>query len=214
MNTLAFSSSRPEPSVRPGKRTGDVLELRRLVLRRPAEEDIVAMTALADNIRIASKLPDMPHPYTIADAGWFIRRLRDRQSGVTAFAITERSSGTLVGCCKVEAKDGNSESRIGFWIGEGWWNRGYMTEAAQALADYAFTTSPRLISIRASVQVANPAARRVLEKCGFQYAGPGTETNIRRGNLVPVDRYQLDRGIWSAIKSWSRAGADSSRQIA
>jgi RimJ/RimL family protein N-acetyltransferase len=214
MNTLAFSTGRPERSALPGAYPGDMLELERLVLRRPAEEDIVAMTALADNIRIASKLPDMPHPYTIADAGRFIRRLHDHRNGLSGFAILERESGTLVGCGKIEAGENDSEGRIGFWTGEPYWNRGYMTEAAQALIDHAFTHSPHRITIRASVTAINPAARRVLEKCGFQYAGPGAETDIRMGCLVPVDHYQIDRGIWKAIKVWSRASATRHRQIA
>lgn len=214
MNALAFPAIRPERSALPTAKSGDVLELRRLVLRQPAEADIVAMTALADNIRIASKLWDMPHPYTIADAGRFIRRLRDQRHGLSAFSITERASGALIGCCKIAAGESDGESRIGFWIGEPYWNRGYMTEAAQALIDHAFTNSPRLITIRAGVQVVNPAARRVLEKCGFQYAGPGAETDIRLGCLVPVDHYQIDRGIWSAIKAWSQAGATGRRRIA
>ena len=205
MNALAFPISRPERGTTPAAGTDGAAETRRLILRRPSEEDIVALTALADNSRIAAKLPDIPHPYTIADAGRFIRRLRDRQSGLTGFAITERSTGTLVGCCKLEAGDSDGETRLGLWIGEMHWSRGYATEAAQSLIDYAFTRSPRLIAIRASISVINPGARRVLEKCGFQYAGPGAETDIRNGSMVPVDYYRIDRGIWSAIKAWPQA---------
>lgn len=207
MNALAFPISRPERGIQPAARRNDAIETRRLVLHRPVEEDIVALTALADNISIAARLPDMPHPYTISDASRFIRRLRDGGKDLTGFVIRERDSGALIGCCKIEACDTEGESRIGFWIGEPYWSKGYMTEAAQALIDHAFTHSPRLITLRASAQFTNPAARRVLEKCGFQYAGPGAETDIRMGCLVPVDNYQIDRGIWSAIKAWAQAGA-------
>jgi RimJ/RimL family protein N-acetyltransferase len=211
MNALAFPLDRAERGTLPIGNTTETIETRRLVLRRPAEEDLVAITALADNVRIAAKLPDMPHPYTISDAGRFIRRLRDRESGLTGFAITERDSGTLIGCCKLQADETDGENRLGLWIGECHWNRGYATEAAQALVDHAFTRSPRLITIRTSIRTINPAARRMLEKCGFQYAGPGAESDIRMGCLVPVDCYQIDRGIWAAIKGWSQAGADTRR---
>lgn len=213
MNALAFPAIRLERGILPAKSI-ETIETRRLVLRRPAEEDIVAMTGLADNSRIAAKLPDMPHPYTIADASRFIRRLHDRESGLIGFAITNRDSGALMGCGKLQAGETEGESRIGLWIGEAHWNRGYATEAAQALVDHAFSRSPRLITIRTSIRTINPAARRLLEKCGFQYAGPGAETDIRMGCLVPVDHYQIDRGIWVAIKGWLQAGAGARRQIA
>ena len=214
MNALAFAAIRPERGMPPATGGADTIETRRLLLRRPVEDDIVAMTALANNGRIAAKLPDMPHPYTIADASRFIRRLRDRESGLTGFAITDRDSGVLIGCGKLLAGETEGESRIGLWIGEAHWNRGHATEAAQALVDHAFSRSPRLITIRTSIRTINPAARRMLEKCGFQYAGPGAETDIRTGCLVPVDHYQIDRGIWAAIKAWSQSGAGTLRQIA
>jgi RimJ/RimL family protein N-acetyltransferase len=204
MNALAFPISRAGRGIAPVIERNEAIETRRLILRRPAEDDIVAMTALADNIRIATKLPDMPHPYTISDAGRFIRRLRDRSTCLTGFVITEADTGTLIGCGKLEAGETDSETRIGLWVGEAHWNKGNATEAAQALVDHAFSRSPRLIGIRASVAVMNPAARRVLEKCGFQYASPGAEMDIRMGCMVPVDHYQIDRGIWSAVKAWSQ----------
>jgi len=213
MNALAFPISRPERGIPPVTKRDEAIETRRLILRRPTEDDIVAMTALADNGRIAGKLPDMPHPYTIADAGRFIRRVRDRQGGLIGFAIAERETDGLIGCSKLEAGETDRESRIGLWVGEAHWNKGYATEAAQALVDHAFSQAPRLVGIRASVAVINPAARRVLEKCGFQFAGPGAETDIRMGCMVPVDHYQIDRGIWSAIKGWSQAGAGARRQM-
>jgi RimJ/RimL family protein N-acetyltransferase len=211
MNALAFRFDRPAPAIPPRAPVDDAIDTPRLVLREPVEGDIVPMTALADNVRIAARLPDMPHPYTISDAGRFIRRLRERANGLAAFAITRRDDGTLVGCSKIEAGEMDGESHLGLWIGESHWNRGYATEAAHALLDHAFSRSPRLITIRTGIRTINPAARRMLEKCGFQYAGPGAEADIRTGSLVPVDRYQIDRGIWSAIKGWSRA--DGKKQL-
>jgi RimJ/RimL family protein N-acetyltransferase len=214
MTTLAFATRHIARGPAPVASPIEAIDTRRLVLRPPAEEDIVAITALADNVRLAAKLPDMPNPYTISDAGRFIRRQRDRRSGLTAYVVTERDRGTLIGCCKIEAGETDNESRIGFWTGEPFWNRGYMTEAAQALIDHAFTHSQHLARIGARVGVVNPAPRRVLEKCGFQYAGPGTETDIRLGSLVPVDHYRIDRGIWMAIRNWSRENATGRRGIA
>jgi RimJ/RimL family protein N-acetyltransferase len=50
--------------------------------------------------------------------------------------------------------------------------------------------------------VSNPASRRVLEKCAFQWTGVRL-TRIRSINsAAPVDRFRLDRGLWASLKSW------------
>ncbi|CAN7461846.1 GNAT family N-acetyltransferase [Rhizobium sp. LjRoot254] len=205
MNTAAFPISRIARTQPAEVRRPDAIELKRLVLRGLEEQDIVPMTALADNIRVAAKAWDMPQPYTISDAGRFLRRVREADD-LTVFAITHRDHDAFLGCCKLEAGEDETERQIGFWLGEAYWDRGYMTEALQGLVDHAFANAPRLTRLSADIQVVNPGARRVLEKCGFQYAGPGGRRDARLGCLMPVDHYCMDRGIWMALKAWSRAG--------
>ena len=48
------------------------------------------------------------------------------------------------------------------------WGQGYATEAARAVIDYAFEEFGST-ELRAGARVVNPASRRVLEKCGFQW---------------------------------------------
>ena len=205
MHMSAFSPARIA-RIRPVEaERADVIALRRLVLRRPEEQDIVPMTALADNIRVASRAWDMPRPYTISDAGRFLRRVREADD-LTVFAITHRETGAFLGCCKLDVSEEKTERQVGFWLGEAHWSRGYMTEALQGLIDHAFAEDPRLARISADIQAFNSGARRVLEKCGFQYAGPGARRDARLGYLVPADHYRMDRSIWMALKAWSRAG--------
>jgi len=53
--------------------------------------------------------------------------------------------------------------------------------------------------------VSNPASRRVLEKCGFQWTGV-IPTRIRAiASAAPVDRFRLDRRLWASLKSWGSA---------
>ncbi|MDB5550434.1 MAG: acetyltransferase [Rhizobium sp.] len=204
MNMSAFPVSRIARVQPVAARRTDAIELMRVVLRKLDEQDIVPMTALADNSRVASKAWDMPHPYTISDAGRFLRRVRETDD-LTAFAITHRDHDAFLGCCKLEAGEDEGERQIGFWLGEAHWHRGYMTEALQGLVDHAFSNAAGLTRLSADIQMINPGARRVLEKCGFQYAGPGARRDARRGCLVPADHFRIDRGIWMALKAWSRA---------
>ena len=71
----------------------------------------------------------------------------------------------------------------------------------RALIDHAFTDLGHE-ALQSSVRVTNPDSRRVLEKCGFQWTGVGLCRIRALGSSVPVDRFRLERGIWTALKSW------------
>jgi RimJ/RimL family protein N-acetyltransferase len=49
----------------------------------------------------------------------------------------------------------------------------------------------------AGARVSNPASRRVLEKCGFQWTGVGLYRIRAIKSSAPVDRFRLDRGLWA-----------------
>ena len=175
-----------------------VLVTERLVLREPRESDIPALVMLADNRHVAQMLARMPHPYGEAEARAFIAMTRLRQPGVS-YALTLAGTGTFIGCAGLNAKERGLE--LGYWIGEPYWKRGYATEAAHALVDLAFRATGISV-LHASARVINPASRRVIHKCGFQYAGQGMMNSIVAGQ-VPVERYRLDRKTWESLRSWS-----------
>ena len=56
--------------------------------------------------------------------------------------------------------------------------------------------------LHVSARVINPASRRVIHKCGFQYAGQGMMNSIVSGQ-VPIERYRLDRKTWESLRNWS-----------
>ncbi|TIS45942.1 MAG: GNAT family N-acetyltransferase, partial [Mesorhizobium sp.] len=92
-----------------------------------------------------------------------------RRAGIVR-ALRLASTGTFVGCAGLNTTDRGLE--LGYWIGEPYWKRGYATEAAHALVDLAFQKTSIQV-LHASTRVINPASRRVIHKCGFQYAGQG-----------------------------------------
>ena len=175
-----------------------VLVTNRLIMRAPRESDIPALVQLADNRHVAQMLARMPHPYGEAEARTFIAMSRIRQPGAT-YALTLAGTGILVGCAGLNARDRGLE--LGYWIGEPYWKQGYATEAAHALVDLAFQ-STAISVLHVSARVINPASRRVIHKCGFQYAGQGMMNSLVAGQ-VPVERYRLDRRTWESLRSWS-----------
>ena len=85
-----------------------------------------------------------------------------------------------------------------------YWGRGYATEAARALIDHAFgELGYERLAGRA--RVSNPASRRVLEKCGFQWTGVSLIRIRALKSSAPVDCFRLDRGLWASLRSWGNA---------
>jgi RimJ/RimL family protein N-acetyltransferase len=177
-----------------------VLATERLVLRPPRKADARAITRLVNDRRIAENTALIPHPYALADAHEFIARATEREPK-TSFVVT-LADGQLIGGCAVAIHQGR-DPEIGYWIGVRYWGCGYATEAARVLVDHAFGTlaCERLAS---GARVSNPASRRVLEKCGFQWSAAALLRIRALGASVPIDRFRLDRGLWASLKSWGK----------
>jgi RimJ/RimL family protein N-acetyltransferase len=178
-----------------------VLETARLLLRAPLADDAKAIAALANDNRIAQNLLRHPHPYTLQDAETFIASV-NRPGSETAFLITDRADN-LLGACGIAKLDGETPE-LGYWLGVAHWGKGYATEAARAVIDHAFADLG-CDTLLAGARVSNPASRRVLEKCGFQWTGVGLYRIRALKSSAPVDRFRLDRGLWASLKSWSDA---------
>lgn len=175
-----------------------VLETRRLVLRAPRLEDAKTVAALANDRRIAENTARIPYPYDVADAEAFISSLR--AGGEAMFLITLLNH-SVIGACGIMLQEETPE--LGYWLGVPYWGNGYATEAVHAVVDYAFTDLG-YEALQAGARVTNPASRRVLEKCGFQWTGVGLYRIRAISSSAPIDRFRLERGIWSALKGWGR----------
>ncbi|MGA8388528.1 MAG: GNAT family N-acetyltransferase [Pseudolabrys sp.] len=177
-----------------------VLETKRLALRAARLEDAKAVAALANDRRIAENTARIPYPYKLADAEQFIAGANKK--GEAAYLITLRD-GTIIGACGLMFHYDDTPE-IGYWLGVPYWNKGYATEALHALIDYSFTDLTH-DAVQAGARVTNPASRRVLEKCGFQWTGVGLYRINSIKSSAPIDRFRLERRIWSALKTWGRA---------
>jgi RimJ/RimL family protein N-acetyltransferase len=154
---------------------------------------------LANDRRIAENTARIPHPYNVSDAEGFISGV-NKAGGEVAFLITLRDQ-TIIGACGVATLVDAPE--VGYWLGAPYWGQGYATEALHAVIDYAFTDLDHE-ALHAGARVTNPASRRVLEKCGFQWTGVGLYRIRAINSSAPIDRFRLERGIWSALKGWGR----------
>jgi RimJ/RimL family protein N-acetyltransferase len=197
--TLASQTAKPVLARQPEDRGVPVLETERLVLRSPRRSDVKAIVRLVSDRRVAENTARIPHPYGIEDAERFIAAV-NRQDGEATFAITRGAD--LIGVCGVEPRETAPE--IGYWLGAPYWGRGFATEAVRAVIDHAFGTLGH-DTLQAGARIGNPASRRVLEKCGFQWTGVGLYRIRAINSSAPLDRFRLDRGLWASLKAWRHA---------
>jgi RimJ/RimL family protein N-acetyltransferase len=186
----------PRESIR--EASTPVLETKRLALRAPRLEDAKTIATLANDRRIAENTARIPHPYKLADAKAFIDGA-NRAGSEAVFLVTLHDE-TIIGACGIVKSESTPE--LGYWLGVPYWGKGYATEALHAVIDYAFDDLG-YAAVQAGARVTNPASRRVLEKCGFQWTGVGLYRIASIKSSAPIDRFRLERGIWTALKGWA-----------
>ena len=175
-----------------------VLETERLTLRAPRHEDVKAIATLANDRRVAENTARVPHPYDVGDAERFVASV-NRRDGEACFVIV--LDDTPIGVCGLDPRDGGPE--LGYWLGVRYWGRGYATEAVRAVIDHGFGELD-FETLQAGARVSNPASRRVLEKCAFQWSGVRLTRIAAIKSAAPVDRFRLDRRLWASLKAWRR----------
>src|SRR5215472_4227655 len=157
------------------ERSLSVLATERLILRAPCFEDAKTIATLANERRIAENTLRIPHPYGLADAQSFITTA-NATGGEIVFLIARRG-GAVIGACGI-ARFGEEAPEIGYWLGVPFWGQGYAIEAVRALLDHAFDDLGYDV-VAGGARVSNPASRRVLEKCGFQWRASASIASAR-----------------------------------
>ncbi len=152
-------------------------------LRPFKESDAERLALLANNYNIAKFLRNgFPHPYTVAHAKGFIDSLKN-DNPTQRFVITVNDA--MIGGAGIHLQDDIFElnAELGYWIGEPYWGKGYMSDAIQQITDYAFANF-KINRIFARVFGNNPASMRVVEKAGFKLEAKYDQTLLKFGEVL------------------------------
>jgi RimJ/RimL family protein N-acetyltransferase len=178
-----------------------VLTTARLRLRRPAGGDHAAIAALAGNPQVVDTLTALPAECRGEPGEAFAIHLRGRAAviGAAAYGPVEESFSRTI--------------EIAVWIAAEHWGQGFGTEATQALIDRAFADE-RVSHLWCSKRATDTRARRIIEKCGFQFRERGMVRSPLARGAIPVERFVLERRNWRSLKSWGappemRGGSDA-----
>lgn len=159
------------------RRNPPALKGERVVLRLPAPNDYREWAGLRSESRAFLEPWEPRWAFDeLEKSAWRYRlgRYREDFARGTAipFFIFERKSERLLGGVTLgNIRHGVARSaHIGYWIGEKYAGRGYMSDALGLLVDHAFETM-RLHRIEAACIPDNNRSVRVLEKAGFKREG-------------------------------------------
>ena len=178
------------------------LETRRLLLRPFSLVDAPAVRRLAGDERIAATTLNIPHPYEPGMAEDWIDTHQESydRGGTVHFAVVRRQDSALFGAIGLRIEEAYDWAELGYWIGVRNWNKGYCTEAARAVVDYAFQERG-LNRIHAQHLLSNPASGRVLQKVGMTHEGVLRQHVKKRARYEDIVCYGLLRSEWEAGSS-------------
>jgi RimJ/RimL family protein N-acetyltransferase len=160
-----------------------------LVLRQFEPADTPRIVALCSSFEVAKNTLTIPHPYSLADAEAFLKRVangaerRDSYTWGITLATPAGEPGELQGAIGLRCDWTHRHAEAGYILGEVAWGHGYATEALRAVIRFAFTRTP-LVRLHAAYFARNPASGRVLEKCGFTREGLRPSMYERFGERV------------------------------
>jgi RimJ/RimL family protein N-acetyltransferase len=175
----------------------DILTTDRLILRPVSGRDVEAIAALADNYKIAVMLARLPYPYGIEHARDFIAWVDKKQDDEGIFGLYLKPEEAFIGVCSYELR-GEEAPELGYWLGEPYWGKGYMSEAVSSVTAHAFAVNKheRLMS---GCRLQNHASRRVLEKAGFEHIGRYDIDSLVLKAKLPGHRFHLTRERWEGL---------------
>lgn len=145
----------------------------RLVLRTPQPDDARVIARLANSPAVAKDTSALPHPFGADDARSWIQA-RDGHR----FVIAKKDDDQVLGCAELFQRDEDWE--LGLWLGRGFWNQGYGSEALIGLGPYALIELG-LKRLTAPVFAEHGAGLRLMEKAGFAKVGERVEYLEHRG---------------------------------
>lgn len=196
----------PQPLIRTG----------RLTLRRPEMRDAAAIAAALANYRASKMLTRVPQPYHLEDAEDFLGWLENDRPDGWFFAITlggvrailmpgseaanSNLGDRLVGFVSIERRNGHGREgwHIGYWLDEGQWGKGVMTEAVNAVVARFFAAQMGEV-LYSAVIADNPASLRIQGKLGFDITGVAEAYCESRAEMVRLITTELTFGGYMPV---------------
>lgn len=173
----------------------DTFETERLLLRRWKLTDADALYKYACDPEVGPHAGWPPHK-SVEESKMIIREVFTNDF---TWAVVLKETNEPIDCMgyypfgKSNIEIGKNDAEVGYWIGKPHWNKGYCTEALQAMIRYCYEKK-NFQTIWSDFFIDNPASGRVMEKCGFIDTGKENYcSNLYHGADRPVHIIKLEK---------------------
>ncbi len=153
----------PDPFIVPTLHAGEL----ELTGYRSADAEWV--TRLAGPLEV-TRFTGLPHPMPLEAAEHWVRRMLDRVDSLSGLGWVARLRGEPMGAGTLRLRPDEGIARLGFWLGQAYWGRGYGRAIAQTLTEYAFE-SLQVRRLEADCVSENVGSVKVLQSCGLRVEG-------------------------------------------
>ncbi len=180
------------------KHTGTIrIETERLILRKFKLEDAKQMFEnYTSKDKVTEYLTWWPHK-SVNDTQEYLKNFvlpEYKKKSTYRWAIVWKENNEVIGC--IDVVNNNEEkfrAELGWVIGDEYWGKGIMPEAARVVIKLLFNVG--YIRIEAIHDVKNPKSGRVMEKVGMKHEGVLRKYAVNRaGELQDCD-------MWAIIKN-------------
>jgi len=179
----------------------DIIRTARLVLRPLRADDDARIFELIAHWDILRFLSAPPWPYEREHARTFVNLRTQLEPNVITSVITHDDA--LVGVIDAAVKPASAVQpqrgyAIGYWLGQPYWGRGFMSEAARAFIAHVFDVTG-VDTIYSGAASDNAASLRVQEKLGFVRAGEAMLYIPARRKELPSTNTVLTRARFETL---------------
>ena len=180
-----------------------IVTTRRLIIRPMHLPDAPSTALNADNPLIAKYMSNMfPSPYTLARAEEWIN-MNTPLPYQENFVICERSSPQVV-IGGIGLKPGADiyahTGEVGYWIGQAYWGKGFMTEVLEGYTRWLFESWNKngqpMKRLTGKVFSGNIGSMRCFEKCGYAHEGVMKGHAEKYGEVIDVHMFGLTKPDW------------------
>ena len=182
-NTYSFFSNLPE------------IKTKALLLRPMKMRDAADIFRYASDPEVSKYVLWEPHR-SVSDTRTYIRYVRRlyRRGLPSSWAVVDLSSSVVIGSIGFMSYSAvHHSAEIGYSFSREVWNRGYATQAVNAVIHISFQSLPGLNRIEAQHDVRNPASGRVMMKCGMKYEGILRSRVFNKSEFVDTALYAILR---------------------
>ena len=164
-----------------------MLETQRLILRKWTEEDAESLFEYAKDPEVGPITGWPPHK-NVEESKNVIRNVLN---GAECYAICRKENNIAIGSIELilnshtDMTERDDECELGYWLGQPFWGRGYMPEAASALIRHGFEDLG-MTPIWCGYYDGNRKSKRVQEKLGFVFHHTCNEVPVPLFNEVRV----------------------------